>query len=396
MGTCLIIKSGGGTDTSNATATTDKILSGYTIYSNDNKITGSMTNIGTQTASGLNAGGSTTIKAGWHNGSGTVTTNSLSSQTGGTDIGTGNVLSGYTYWSAGTKTTGTMTSRGTKTWTIGVNGSQTIESGWHSGSGTIKQSSTVATDSEWKLMTPTTSNQTLCNASTYYSQNRWCAGSDKLSASNIKKDITIFGIKGTWAIDPIKWVVKNGALCSGISLEYTYDYSPNDDGTASWDHKTGVSPKTERYQSNTYIRTMYTPNTNDWSMSCWYFSNVGGNLFTYTGSSTSNWKIPSYHIDWAARSMGSSTLRIYYSFGSNGGFSKIKNNAIWTWYSKDTAGSNDVTSVDSTTSGLPIRTGWNGKELQNGSILIATEIGGSSAVTWLAVRNLWFDIRTWI
>ena len=48
MGTCLIIKSGGGTDTSNATATADKILSGYTIYSNDNKITGNMFNVGNQ------------------------------------------------------------------------------------------------------------------------------------------------------------------------------------------------------------------------------------------------------------------------------------------------------------------------------------------------------------
>ena len=81
MGICLIIKSGGGTDTSNATATADKILSGYTVYSNDNKITGSMTNVGTQTASGLNAGGNTTIKAGWHNGNGIITTNTLSSQT---------------------------------------------------------------------------------------------------------------------------------------------------------------------------------------------------------------------------------------------------------------------------------------------------------------------------
>ena len=64
MGTCLIIKSGGGTDTSNATATADKILSGYTIYSNDNKITGTMTDIGNQNVSDLNAGGNTLIKAG--------------------------------------------------------------------------------------------------------------------------------------------------------------------------------------------------------------------------------------------------------------------------------------------------------------------------------------------
>ena len=237
MGTCLIIKSGGGTDTSNATATADKILSGYTIYSNDNKITGTMTNIGTQTASGLNAGGSTTIKAGWHNGGGTVTTNSLSSQTGGTSIAVGDVLSSYTYWSSGSKATGTMTSRGTKAWTIGVNGSQTIESGWHSGSGTVKQSSTVATSSEWKLMTPGTSNQTLCNASTYYSQNRWCAGSDKLLAANIKKDITIFGIKGTW-VETKRTIIENGAFTGLCSCAYTSSNSSAPSETMTWNNAT--------------------------------------------------------------------------------------------------------------------------------------------------------------
>lgn len=48
MGICLIVKSGGGVDTSTATATADKILSGYTIYSDDNKIAGTMRNIGNQ------------------------------------------------------------------------------------------------------------------------------------------------------------------------------------------------------------------------------------------------------------------------------------------------------------------------------------------------------------
>ena len=394
MGICLIFKSGGGTDTSNANVTADKILSGYTIYSNDNKITGTMTNVGAQTASGLNASGSTAIKAGWHDGNGSVTTNSLSSQTNADIPDASWCLSGYTYWKNGSKGTGTMANRGTKTWSIGANGSQTIEGGWHNGSGTVKQSINVD-NGEWGP-TPTTTNQQLCWQGWYYSKNRWCWGNGNLVAGNIKKGVSIFGVTGTWAVDPIKWVVKDGALCSGISLEYTQDYSPNDEGTPSSEHKIGVSPTIKKVAGNTYIYTMSSPGTNDWVMNCWYFQNVGGRLFTYTGSSTSDWKMASLHIDWAANGNESRNLCIYYAFGSSGGFSKIKNGAIWTWYSKTTTGSIDVTSVSSTKSGLPFNTGWSGKELQNGSILIGIPPAGSSYSTAFYIRNLWFDTRTWI
>ena len=198
MGICLIIKSGGGTDTSNATATADKILSGYTVYSNDNKITGSMTNVGTQMASGLNAGGNTTIKAGWHNGNGIITTNTLSSQTQ-CDIPDDMqwCLSGYTYWKNGTKCTGKMVNRGAKTWSIGANGSQTIEGGWHNGNGTVSQSINVD-NGEWGP-TPTTTNQQLCWQGWYYSKNRWCWGNGNLTSGNIRSGVSIFGVSGSWS-----------------------------------------------------------------------------------------------------------------------------------------------------------------------------------------------------
>ena len=253
MGICLIIKSGGGTDTSNATATADKILSGYTIYSNDNKITGSMPNIGTQTTSGLNAGGSTTIKAGWHDGNGAVTTNSLSSQTSADIPDASWCLSGYTYWKNGSKSTGTMTNRGTKTWSIGANGSQPIETGWHNGSGTVKQSINVDTG-EWGP-TPTTTNQQLCWSGWYYSKNRWCWGNSNLVAGNIKKGVSIFGVSGSY-VEPRRYIIQNGVLCSGIqyrTLWYSSDSS--DDGTDSWRHTSFSSTITASKLSsdNSYI-----------------------------------------------------------------------------------------------------------------------------------------------
>lgn len=83
-----------GTFTSDANAYASGILSGLTAYVNSSKITGTMANQGAVSQS-LNAGGSYTIPAGYHNGSGKVTANSLSSQTSAT-ANAGTILSGYT------------------------------------------------------------------------------------------------------------------------------------------------------------------------------------------------------------------------------------------------------------------------------------------------------------
>lgn len=95
-----------GTYTSDADAAAGNILSGKIAYVKGSKVTGNMTNQGAKTAS-LNCGGSYTIPAGYHNGSGKVTANSLSSQTDAT-AAAGNILSGKTAWVKGSKITGTM------------------------------------------------------------------------------------------------------------------------------------------------------------------------------------------------------------------------------------------------------------------------------------------------
>lgn len=65
-----------------ATATADKLLSGYTAYVKGSKVTGSMVNRGTVSQT-LSAGGSYTIPAGYHNGSGKVTAKTLANQSAG-------------------------------------------------------------------------------------------------------------------------------------------------------------------------------------------------------------------------------------------------------------------------------------------------------------------------
>lgn len=193
MGVCLIIRTSGGTDTSGATATAARVLSGYTCYVNDVKITGTMTNQGTKTAS-LNAGGSYTIPAGYHSGSGKVTANALSGQTSGTATAA-RILSGRTAWVNGSKLTGTMTNRGAISQKLAANGSYTVPAGWHNGSGKVTQSLTTQGA---KNVTPTTSNQTACAASRWTTGSIVILGSSSLKAANIKKDVKIFNVTGTF------------------------------------------------------------------------------------------------------------------------------------------------------------------------------------------------------
>ena len=138
MGECLIIRNGGGTDTSDATATSSVVLSGFTCYVNDQLVSGSMTDRGTVSQS-LNPGDSYTIPAGYHGGSGEVTVSSLSTNTSAT-ANASRILSGKTAWVNGSKLTGMMVNRGNVSQSLSANGSYTIPAGWHAGSGKVTQS----------------------------------------------------------------------------------------------------------------------------------------------------------------------------------------------------------------------------------------------------------------
>ena len=87
-------------------ATAANVLAGKTFFVDSyTKKTGTMTNQGAKTST-LNCGGSYTIPAGYHNGSGKITANSLASQTAATAAAT-DILSGKTAWVNGSKLTGT-------------------------------------------------------------------------------------------------------------------------------------------------------------------------------------------------------------------------------------------------------------------------------------------------
>lgn len=144
------------------TAADSQVLAGQTYYNTDlkTKRTGAMTNRGAWNSSGLAAGASVMIPAGYHNGGGKVTAKDLASQTSG-DATAAQIWTGKKAWVNGKQITGTLATQG---------GSTT---------------------------TPGTAAKTIVTPNKIVTGNIVVAGDGNLVAANIKKNVTIFGVKGT-------------------------------------------------------------------------------------------------------------------------------------------------------------------------------------------------------
>ena len=161
-------------------ATAGQILTGKTAWVKGQKITGTMPNRGAVNQT-LSAGGSYTIPAGYHNGSGKITAASLASQTQGTATAS-QILSGQTAWVNGSKVTGNMPNRSSSSNVTG-------DTAWH-----YNNRIYFATDYGYY---PAASYGNFTNVSEKYISYSSLASVIGLTADKIMAGNTILGITGT-------------------------------------------------------------------------------------------------------------------------------------------------------------------------------------------------------
>lgn len=174
-------------------------------------ISGTMPNNGSVSKS-LDCGGSYTIAEGYHDGTGKITANSLSSQTAG-NAEAEDILVNKTAWVNGSKITGTMPNNGAVNESLNCSGSYTIPEGYHDGTGKVTANS---------LSSQTDANAIACNI--LKGKTAWVNGSkitgtmgDHIVRSASSISSAAFGTSlnsASWnSLDPSNAILELGLKC---------------------------------------------------------------------------------------------------------------------------------------------------------------------------------------
>ena len=200
MGECLIVRSGSGVDTSNATASGNKIVEGYSCYVNDELITGDIP-IMKLTTSSITPSNKIDIPYGYYDNTNLISVSTLREETVATAVSS-DLLIDSTGWSNGTNIIGDIHNNGAISQSMGANTSYTIPQGWHNGSGKVTQALVIQGAVG---ITAGTGNQTVCDAGRWTTGDLWVWGNGNLVPWNIKNGVEIFGVWGNFT----GWVDNN-------------------------------------------------------------------------------------------------------------------------------------------------------------------------------------------
>ena len=192
MGECLIVRGGSGTDTFNATATNSRLLEGYTCYVNDELVVGNIPKKSIQKT--ITPSTEQKLDYGYYDNKNLISVSTLAEETVSTAVSS-DLLSTYKGYTNGTLIDGTMINNGAVNQAFGVNASYTIPQGWHNGSGKVTQALVVQ---EAVGITPTSWNQTVCDAGRWTTGEQWVWGNGNLVPWNIKNGVEIFGVWGNF------------------------------------------------------------------------------------------------------------------------------------------------------------------------------------------------------
>lgn len=195
----------------NATAESKDVLDGKTCWVNGVEIIGTMPNNNAQKVR-VNCDELYTIPEGYHNGEGTVTGNSLASQTVATAT-SDDIIDGKTAYVNGEELTGTMPNNGHINTTILPSEIATITKGYHDGTGTVSVNSTATALSE-----------ELVNGKTAWVNGEQITGSLPV----IPDEQIILPINGTYTI-PKGYHLGGGTVTQNITSQEGITVTPSKD-----------------------------------------------------------------------------------------------------------------------------------------------------------------------
>lgn len=215
MGECLIVRSSNGIDTSNATASENMIVEGYTCYVNDELVIGDIPYIHKNIT--LYPDDTHELVEGYYNNS-TIAVNSLIDSTTGTATSE-SIKKDYRGWVNGVLTEGVIESMEDGDITLEPNGVYAIPPGWYSGNTKVIQNIPVK---EGISITPIDIDQTICDTGKWTAGDLIVVGDTNLIDSNIKNGVELFGLTGTYTgwVDATAPISAAASVSGGTAYQY--------------------------------------------------------------------------------------------------------------------------------------------------------------------------------